>query len=117
MKHTLLGGFELGYQEGVVFRQSAFFNNVATSITVNPLAPITRAPITFRNNGTTDANARYNLGLAAVYAQDQVDVTDWLQIVGGLRFDHFDFSNDNRILNQTLQPRRRSDLAARGHRA
>ena len=93
MRHTLLGGFELGYQEGVVFRQSAFFNNLATSITVNPLAPITRTPITFRNNGGSDANARYDLGLAAVYAQDQIDVTDWLQIVGGLRFDHFDFAS------------------------
>ena len=93
MRHTLLGGFELGYQEGIVFRQSAFFNNIATSITVNPLAPITRTPITFRNNGGTDANARYDLGLAAVYAQDQIDVTDWLQVVGGLRFDHFDFAS------------------------
>ena len=102
MRHTLLGGFELGYQEGVVFRQSAFFNNVATSITVNPLAPITRAPITFRNNGTTDPNARYDLGLAAVYAQDQIDVTDWLQVVGGVRYDHFDFHNDNRILKNSF---------------
>ena len=96
MKHTLLGGFELGYQEGLSFRQSAFFGNgVATSVVVNPLAPITRVPVTFRNNGGSDANARYNLGLAAVYAQDQVEVTDWLQLVAGLRYDHFDFSSQD----------------------
>src|ERR1700712_4579805 len=27
VKHTLLGGFELGYQEGLTFRQTAFFGN------------------------------------------------------------------------------------------
>nr|WP_198157589.1 TonB-dependent siderophore receptor [Methylobacterium nodulans] len=100
LKHTLLGGFELGYQEGLVFRQTGFFgSNLATSVVVNPLAPITRVPVTFRNNGTTDANSRYSLGLAAVYAQDQVEVTDWLQLIGGLRYDHFDFaSTDQRTL-------------------
>lgn len=96
IRHTLLAGFELGYQEGVVFRQSAFFNNLVTSVTVNPLTPITRTPITFRNNGGSDANARYDLGLAAVYAQDQIELTDWLQVVGGLRYDHFDFASTDR---------------------
>ena len=98
MKHTLLGGFELGYQEGLAFRQTNYFNSsyTATTITVNPLRPLTFAPIFLRNNGTTDANVRYNLGLAAVYAQDQVDVTDWLQVVGGLRYDHFDFVSTDR---------------------
>ncbi|MFC6789175.1 TonB-dependent receptor [Methylobacterium komagatae] len=97
VKHTLLGGFELGYQEGTAFRQSLFFgSNLAPNITVNPLRPLTFAPVFLRNNGTTDANSRYDLGLAALYAQDQVDITDWLQLVGGLRWDHFDFSSTDR---------------------
>ncbi|GJD71216.1 TonB-dependent receptor [Methylobacterium gnaphalii] len=96
LKHTFLGGFELGYQEGLVFRQTALFgfgNNLVSSVVVNPLSPVTRLPVTFRNNGTTDANSRYNLGLAAVYAQDQVEITDWLQLIGGLRYDYFDFAS------------------------
>lgn len=98
IKHTVLGGFELGYQEGLAYRQTAFFgNNLATSVVVNPLSPLTRAPVTFRNNGTTDANFTYNLGLAAVYAQDQIDLNDYVQIVGGLRYDYFDFSSTSRI--------------------
>lgn len=96
VKHTLLGGFELGYQEGLVYRQTAFFNNVATSVVVNPMSPLTRVPVTYRNNGTTDANSRYDLGLAAVYLQDQIELNDYVQIVGGLRFDHFDFSAQDR---------------------
>jgi catecholate siderophore receptor len=97
VRHTLLGGFELGYQSGSAFRQTLLFGNtLATSVVVNPLRPLTFAPTFLRNNGTTDANARYDLGLAAVYAQDQIDITDWLQVVGGLRYDHFDFSSTDR---------------------
>lgn len=98
IKHTLLGGFELGYQEGLTYRQSGLFgfgNNLVSSVTVNPLSPITRVPVTFRNNGGSDANARYDLGLAAVYAQDQIDLNPYVQIVGGLRYDHFDFASRN----------------------
>ena len=112
LKHTLLGGFEFGYQEGLVFRQTAYFNNIATSVVVNPLAPITRVPVTFRNNGSTDSNSRYNLGLAAAYAQDQIEITDWLQLIGGLRYDHFDFSStdqrtfvNNTRVDNLLSPR------------
>jgi catecholate siderophore receptor len=98
IKHTLLGGFELGYQEGLTFRQSGLFgfgNTLVSSVTVNPLSPITRVPVTFRNNGGSDANARYDLGLAAVYAQDQIELNPYVQIVGGLRYDHFDFAARN----------------------
>jgi catecholate siderophore receptor len=100
VKHTLVSGFELGYQEGLTFRQTAFFApNFATSVVVNPLSPITRAPVVFRNNGTTDANSRYNLETAAVYAQDQIDLNPYVQIVGGLRYDYFNFaSTDQRTL-------------------
>ncbi|KQP96029.1 TonB-dependent siderophore receptor [Methylobacterium sp. Leaf117] len=104
VKHTLLAGFELGYQEGLAFRQTAFFNtgnSLVTSVVVNPLAPITRAPVTFRNNGTTDANVRYDLGLAAAYAQDQIDLNEYVQIVGGLRYDYFDFSSQGRATGLT----------------
>ncbi len=96
VKHTLLGGFELGYQSGSAYRQTLLFgSNLATSVVVNPLRPLTFAP-TFLRNNPTDANARYDLGLAAVYAQDQIDITDWLQVVGGLRYDHFDFASTDR---------------------
>ena len=106
VKHTLLGGFELGYQEGIVFRQTDFFNGNAPSVVVNPLRPLTFAPVLRRNNGTTDANSRYDLGLAAVYAQDQIDITEWLQLIGGLRYDHFDFSSTDR---RTLRTNARAD--------
>ncbi len=105
MKHTLLGGFELGYQEGISLRREGFFNVPGSplSIPVNPFSPLTRVGITFRN--TTGANSVYDLGLAAAYVQDQVEVTEHLQVIGGLRYDHFDFTaRDRRPNMQTGLP-------------
>ena len=72
LHHTLLGGVELGYQEGLAFRQTGFFNsplatNGVSSLVVNPLSPVSRVPVTFRNTAT-DASSAYDLGLAAVYS-------------------------------------------------
>ncbi|AMB45149.1 TonB-dependent siderophore receptor [Methylobacterium sp. AMS5] len=96
VKHTLLGGFELGYQEGLSFRQEGFFAlpGAPQTLVVNPLAPVTRVGINFRN--TTGANSVYDLGLAAAYVQDQVELNEYVQLIGGLRFDHFDFSATDR---------------------
>lgn len=94
--HTLLTGFELGRQSGLAYRQDGFFATTGTStLVVNPLAPLTRVPVAFRNTAT-GANSLYDLGLAAVYAQDQVEVSEHLQLIGGLRYDHFDFSARDR---------------------
>ncbi|GEP07092.1 TonB-dependent receptor [Methylobacterium oxalidis] len=103
LHHTLLGGFELGYQEGLAYRQTGFFDSPLArdggrSLVVNPLSPVSRVPVSFRNL-PTDANSAYNLGLAAVYAQDQIEVSEHLQFLGGLRYDHFDFSSRDRRTN------------------
>ena len=52
-------------------------------------------PVTFRNNGG-DANNTYKLDLGAVYVQDQIEITRYLQMIGGLRFDHFDLASTDR---------------------
>lgn len=96
LMHTLLGGFELGYQTGIAFRQDGFFASTGTqTLVVNPLNPVSRVPVTFRNIAT-GANSQYDLGLAAVYVQDQVEVDEHLQFIGGVRYDHFDFSARDR---------------------
>jgi len=101
LKHTLLGGFELGYQTGIAFRQDGFFATTGTqTLVVNPLSPVSRVPVTFRNIAS-GVNSAYDLGLAAVYAQDQIEVDEHLQFIGGLRYDHFDFSARDRRTNVT----------------
>ncbi|MBX9931620.1 MAG: TonB-dependent siderophore receptor [Methylobacterium sp.] len=101
LKHTLLGGFELGYQTGIAFRQDGFFSTTGTqTLVVNPLNPVSRVPVTFRNIAS-GASSQYDLGLAAVYVQDQVEVDEHLQFIGGVRYDHFDFSARDRRSNVT----------------
>lgn len=96
MAHTLLAGFEFGKQEGVTYREDGFFATTGTqSLVVNPLSPLSRVPVAFRNLASA-ANNRYDLGLAALYVQDQVEIGPHVQIVGGLRYDHFDFTSTDR---------------------
>jgi catecholate siderophore receptor len=51
-------------------------------------------PVTFRQNAT-DADNRLRLNLAAGYVQDQVEISRYVQVVGGLRFDYFDLGFHN----------------------
>jgi catecholate siderophore receptor len=89
-RHTLLVGGELGRQSGLDVRLDGFFNNNSLTLPVSPLNPVSFVPVTFRYNG--GANSQYNLDLAAAYAQDQIEITKYLMFIGGLRFDHFDYS-------------------------
>jgi catecholate siderophore receptor len=94
IRQTLLAGLELGHQTGIDVRNDGFFNNNSLTLAVSPLNPVSFTPIVFRYNGGT--NSSYKLGLAAVYAQDQIEVTKYLQFITGLRFDRFDFTATDR---------------------
>jgi len=95
VKHTLLWGAEIGRQSGLSFRQDGFFNNVSTTLPVSPLNPTSFVPVTFRNIAT-GANNTYRLNLAATYLQDQIEITRYLQLIGGVRFDRFDLQSQDR---------------------
>lgn len=100
LRHTLLGGFELGYQTGIAYREDGFFDTTGTrTLVVNPLSPLTRVGVTFRNIAS-GANSVHELGLAATYIQDQIEVNEYLQFIGGVRYDHFDFSARDRRSNE-----------------
>lgn len=94
IRHTLLGGVELGRQRTNNFRNTGFFNNVSTSIQVAFDDPVTSAPVTFRQSAT-DADNRLKLDLAATYLQDQIEISRFLQVVVGVRYDYFDLKYHN----------------------
>lgn len=96
LRHTLLFGGEVGHQSGLSFRQEGFFNNGNSSTLANvPVASsVNFTPVTFRN--TTGANNTYKLDLGAVYVQDQIDITRYVQLIGGVRFDRFDLESRDR---------------------
>jgi catecholate siderophore receptor len=108
VRHTLTGGFELGRQATGNFRNTAYFNNTATSILVPLADPALDVPVAFRQSATDADNQVYTY-VGATYLQDQVAVNRWLQVIAGLRFDHFDLRFHN---NRTAEDLRRIDNMA-----
>jgi catecholate siderophore receptor len=111
IKHTFLAGTEVGRQLTDNFRNTGFFNNTATSITVPYESPAINPPMTFRQSAT-DANNHLKTNLAAAYAQDQIVFSRYVQVVAGLRFDYFDLwfhnnrNSDNlRRVDRVVSPR------------
>lgn len=102
VKHTLLAGVEFGRQATDNFRQTGFFNDSTTSLSVPFSAPTTTTPVTYRQSAT-DADNHLKTNVAAVYAQDQLELSSRLQVIGGLRFDRFDLSYHNNRNGDTLE--------------
>jgi len=94
IKHTLLGGTEIGGQWTDNFRNTGFFNDISTSILVPYDNPTVDTPTTFRQSAT-DANNHLFTNVLATYVQDQIDVTRYLKLIAGVRFDHFDLQYHN----------------------
>jgi catecholate siderophore receptor len=95
-KHTVVFGTEVGNQKSANARYSGVFNGAAAS----PPIPASN-PTTFGSQGVSfpglpsDARNKSDLNLAAVYVQDQIEITRWLQFIGGVRFDRFDLQYTN----------------------
>ncbi|HSE22430.1 MAG TPA: TonB-dependent siderophore receptor [Pyrinomonadaceae bacterium] len=105
IKHNLLAGMELGRQLTDNFRNTGFFNNSSTSISVPYDDPTIDTPVTFRQRAT-DANNHLRTNLGAGYVQDQIEISRYVQVVTGVRFDYFDLNFHN---NRTGDDLRRLD--------
>jgi catecholate siderophore receptor len=102
IRHTLLAGAEIGRQATDNFRNSGFFNNGAASVQRPFDNPAVSVPVTFRQNAT-DADNHVITNLAAALAQDRVDLSSHLQVIGGIRFDRFDLQYHNNRTGDTLE--------------
>lgn len=109
IKHTLLGGIEVGSQLTDNFRNTGYFNNTATSLLVPYASTVINTPVTFRQSAT-DADNHLKTGLAAVYGQDQIEFSRYLQAIVGLRIDSFDLSYHNNRTGENFA--RQDDLVS-----
>ena len=96
--HTVLLGAELGRQETDNFRTTGYFTGVGpnvTSVQVPLGAPTTSLPLEFRQ-APTDADNHGVAAIAAIFAQDQIALSEHVEAVVGLRFEQFkvDFTNN-----------------------
>jgi catecholate siderophore receptor len=101
VRHTLAFGTEFGNQRTVNFRNTGFFNNTSTSIQIPFDTPQTNVPVTFRQSAT-DADNRLRLNLGAAYVQDQIELSRYVQVVAGVRYDYFDLKYHNNRDGQEL---------------
>ncbi|HJR61934.1 MAG TPA: TonB-dependent siderophore receptor [Vicinamibacterales bacterium] len=108
MSHTFLVGAELGRQVTDNFRSTGHFSPLGsvTSIEVPLTAPTVSVPVAFRQSAT-DADNHGVATVAALYAQDQVELTEHLQAVAGLRLDAFELDFTNNRTGATLASRDR----------
>jgi catecholate siderophore receptor len=95
VRHMLLAGVEVGRQVTSNFRNTGFFNNSATSIFVPLASPTVNTPVVFRQSAT-DANNDLRTNVAAAFAQDQIELSQAVQVITGLRFDYFDLQYHNK---------------------
>jgi catecholate siderophore receptor len=94
--HMLLLGGELGRQVTDNFRNTGFFNGTAATLVV-PVAEATiTTPVSFRQSAT-DANNHVTNTTRSIYAQDQVELDEHLQMIAGVRYENFGIRfHDNR---------------------
>jgi catecholate siderophore receptor len=114
VSHTPLLGFEIGRQETLSRRLNGFFQpSDSASLSVPVGAPTITANLIFRPVNTNAARtpAAYNDGEArvlSVYAQEQLRLSDAIEIVAGLRYDRFELDVLN--LNTGATVSRSDDL-------
>jgi catecholate siderophore receptor len=105
IRHTFLLGAEFGRQVTDNFRQTGFFNNSSTTLLVPYSNTVTAVPVTYRQNAT-DADNHLHANVAAAFAQDQIELSQHVQLIGGVRFDRFDLRYRN---NRNTDNLRRTD--------
>lgn len=86
--HTVLFGAEYGDQDTANARNDNFFADSADDrIAIDFTDPLIIPAFAFSD---LVRDRQSNVQFVSVYFQDQIDVTDWLKIVAGVRYDRFD---------------------------
>ncbi len=102
IRHTIAFGTEFDRQTGLDLRNTGIFASTGTNAAPgNAFAPTYFGPVNFIHQlrgafspGVTaaDSDSKYRLNIESAYAQDQIDITRWLQLIAGARFDRFELS-------------------------
>ncbi len=100
IRHTIAFGTEFDRQTGLDLRNTGIFASTGTnSAPGNVFAPAFFGPVSFIHQlpgafspgvSAADSDSKYRLNIESAYAQDQVDITRWLQLIAGARFDRFE---------------------------
>lgn len=101
IRHTILAGTEFTYQETKNGRNTPHFltPDGPTSLTVTLANPTLFSPVYFNEVNRRRAT---DLNTQSAYVQDQLQVSRYLDIIGGIRFDRFDIDFENGLNGDVL---------------
>ena len=102
VRHTLLIGAELGRQVTDNFRNTGYFDNGATAASVPVSSPTSFIGVSFRQSAS-DADNHVTNSLRSIYAQDQIALSDHLQVLAGIRYESFGIRHHDNRANTTLR--------------
>lgn len=101
-EHTILFGAEFGDQQTANARLDNLFDNNGSGVLGDTVGGVADRDQIFINPFTDPLNIplfgfvdlsrdrESDVQFVSVYLQDQIDITDWLTLVGGVRYDRFD---------------------------
>ena len=99
--HTLLLGAEIGRQVTDNFRETGFFNDTAATFVAPLTAPTIAIPVSFRQSAS-DADNHVTNTTRSIYAQDQLSLSEHLQMIAGVRYESFGIRFHNNRSDSTL---------------
>jgi len=99
--HSLLLGAEIGRQVTDNFRRTGYFNDTAATFIAPVTTPTIATPITFRQSAT-DADNRVTNTARSIYVQDQVTLSDHLQLIASVRYERFGLRYHNNRSDSVL---------------
>jgi catecholate siderophore receptor len=99
--HTLLLGAEIGRQVTDNFRNTGFFNDTAATFVAPVTAPTIAIPVSFRQRAS-DADNHVTNTTRSIYAQDQLTLSEHLQMIAGVRYERFGIRFHNNRSDSTL---------------
>ena len=101
MEHVILVGVEFTDQKTKTERINGFFAtplsaaNRRRTIALSAVPVLPPASFVAGPTGNSNRAGSTRLRQASAYVQDQLSVTPWLDLIGGLRFDRFDLDAQN----------------------
>lgn len=117
VRHTFMGGAEFGRQESMGRRYNGRFLPGADCLAISGdrltcTAPFSDPTISSRNIAfdTLLNNTESDLNVRSFYIQDQIEITRYLEVIGGVRHDTFDIEVDNLVSGASLS--REDDLVS-----
>ena len=127
INHTIVAGGEYINTSSDQDRYNTFWSEtsddneiftIARPLNVSGGVGVNLSGATTTNSFTTDLNddTRVDIDVFSVYIQDQIEVTEWLDVVAGVRFDSFDISVNNVVdpANPELRERKDEEFSPRG---